>query len=285
MSMDYRVAEIAERVGPDADFTDIRRDVVEHHPQVIGLERSQLVQAVQDSIKSGTPLPRTLPPAETPKPVNGKSDMLRGAKNYSDLSATMKKRVVALVSECVAEGVEDWKVALDRVREKFGWPYSDKSFTVGPWKQAVRKSRNGAAKNGTAKSAKKKRRPTGPRIYWREGRAYGDFRTFSDVGGGREALAEPGQTWGTTDEEIAQAIFATRLAELEEKHRRRVLAAADAPPPSEGDCITFRTALGEFTAQPVGKRWRVALTVEVDRTTALSLQGQAFALLFPQPKP
>jgi len=59
-------------------------------------------------------------------------------------------------------------------------------------------------------------------MYWRNGRAYGDFRAYSDVGGGREALAEPGSTWGTKDEEIAQALFSDRLAELQAKRAGRV---------------------------------------------------------------
>lgn len=65
------------------------------------------------------------------------------------------------------------------------------------------------------------RKRKGPRIYWRNGRAYGDFRAYEDVGGGREALSEPGQTWGTDDAEIAEALFSARLAELEKKRRGR----------------------------------------------------------------
>jgi integrase len=61
-----------------------------------------------------------------------------------------------------------------------------------------------------------------PSIVWRDGRAYGDFRAYADVGGGREALAEPGSTWGTKDKEIAGALFSARLAELEAKRRGRV---------------------------------------------------------------
>jgi len=67
-----------------------------------------------------------------------------------------------------------------------------------------------------------KRKNTGPHIYWRNDRAYGDFRSYEDVGGGREALAPPGSTWGTKDEEVAEALFAARLAELQEKRAGRV---------------------------------------------------------------
>ena len=66
-----------------------------------------------------------------------------------------------------------------------------------------------------------KQRNIGPHIFWRNGRAYADLRAYSDVGGGREALAEPGATWGTTDEEIAEVVFTARHAELQEKRRGR----------------------------------------------------------------
>lgn len=34
-------------------------------------------------------------------------------------------------------------------------------------------------------------------IVGRNGRAYGDLRAYEVVGGGREALAPPGKSWGT----------------------------------------------------------------------------------------
>ncbi|MDE3001983.1 MAG: tyrosine-type recombinase/integrase [Gemmatimonadota bacterium] len=61
------------------------------------------------------------------------------------------------------------------------------------------------------------KKPSGPRIYWRNGRAYGDFRPYADVGGGREALAEPGKRWGTQNPEAALLLFEARLQELREE--------------------------------------------------------------------
>jgi integrase len=85
--------------------------------------------------------------------------------------------------------------------------------------------------------AKKAKVPS-PSIYWRLGnkvlgswtdgaRAYGDFRAYSDVGGGREALPDNGGTWGTTDPEIAEIQFARRLTELQEKRRGRAGVAQE----------------------------------------------------------
>lgn len=73
--------------------------------------------------------------------------------------------------------------------------------------------------------ARKTKRPGDPRIFWRNGRAYGDFRAYEDVGGGREALAPPGKTWGTKDEDEAAVLFRERLQELQAKRAGRLGAA------------------------------------------------------------
>ena len=65
------------------------------------------------------------------------------------------------------------------------------------------------------------------RIYWREQggvrRAYLDVRDYFDVGGGQEALRAPGEQWATTDPDVAQALAAARLNELEAKRRGHAL--------------------------------------------------------------
>lgn len=76
---------------------------------------------------------------------------------------------------------------------------------------------------------------SGPHIYWRNGRAYGDFRSYADVGGGREALSEKPATWATTDNEIAHELFKRRLDELQDLRRGRV-----------GVPTQRRTTLGEL---------------------------------------
>jgi len=69
---------------------------------------------------------------------------------------------------------------------------------------------------------RKNHKSNGPHIFWRNGRAYADFRAYADVGGGRGALAESGSTWGTTEPAIAEALFAAQLAELQAKRAGRV---------------------------------------------------------------
>lgn len=69
------------------------------------------------------------------------------------------------------------------------------------------------------------------RVYWRyqgtNGRAYGDFRDFSDVGGGREALIPRGALLATTDPVIAQTLASDRLAELQERRRNKTLLGVE----------------------------------------------------------
>ena len=70
----------------------------------------------------------------------------------------------------------------------------------------------------------KKRRS---RIYWRNRggarRAYADFRDYADVGGRQEALIARGERQATTDADVAAAVAATRLRELDEMRRNRAL--------------------------------------------------------------
>jgi integrase len=69
------------------------------------------------------------------------------------------------------------------------------------------------------------RRRKRSRIYWRdrggERRAYADFRDFSDVGGGREALVPKGAKIATADPAVAEAVAGARLQELQERRRNK----------------------------------------------------------------
>lgn len=76
--------------------------------------------------------------------------------------------------------------------------------------------------------AKKTRgRSRGSRVYWRdrggERRAYGDFRDYADVGGGREALVPPGAKVATTDPDIADRLATERVEELEKIRRYKAI--------------------------------------------------------------
>lgn len=69
------------------------------------------------------------------------------------------------------------------------------------------------------------------RVYWRNQgtnrRAYGDFRDFYDVGGGREALVPRGARLATSDPVVAQSLAAQRLAELQERRRNKTLLGVE----------------------------------------------------------
>ena len=61
------------------------------------------------------------------------------------------------------------------------------------------------------------------RIYWRNGKAYGDFRDFADVGGRREALKTAGMRVPTTDPDVAAKLSTDRVADLETMRRNQGL--------------------------------------------------------------
>jgi len=64
-------------------------------------------------------------------------------------------------------------------------------------------------------------------VYWRDragtARAYGDFRGYADVGGGREALVPPGSSRATTDPDLAEDLAAKRLDQLRRLRKQREL--------------------------------------------------------------
>ena len=61
------------------------------------------------------------------------------------------------------------------------------------------------------------------RIYWRNEKAYGDFRDFADVGGKREALKPSGMRVPTTDPDVAAKLSSDRVTELEAMRRDKGL--------------------------------------------------------------
>lgn len=61
------------------------------------------------------------------------------------------------------------------------------------------------------------------RIYWRNGKAYGDFRKYADVGGKREALKQEGMSVPTTDSDTALAVYLRRVRELKMKRKDKGL--------------------------------------------------------------
>jgi integrase len=70
------------------------------------------------------------------------------------------------------------------------------------------------------------------RIYWRNGRAYADFRDFAAWGGRQEALKEPDAAQATTDPaeaELAAARRLTALLELRKAHPNGLPTATDDP--------------------------------------------------------
>jgi integrase len=59
------------------------------------------------------------------------------------------------------------------------------------------------------------------RIYWRGGRAWGDFRDYADAGGTRDPLIPEGEKLATADSDMAEALAVDRLTELRQARQRR----------------------------------------------------------------
>ena len=65
------------------------------------------------------------------------------------------------------------------------------------------------------------------RVYYRNGRAWGDFRDFNDVGGKLEALVPDGEKQATTDPDVANKLASDRVKELELRRRNKSLLGVE----------------------------------------------------------
>ena len=97
------------------------------------------------------------------------------------------------------------------------------------------------------------------RIYWRERggerRAYGDFRDFADVGGGREALKTKDAKSATTDPDLAAQLATDRVQELEARRRNRTLLGVEKEATLEA--FAAHHLLAKAKAGSNSKRWMV----------------------------
>jgi len=59
-------------------------------------------------------------------------------------------------------------------------------------------------------------------VYLRGKRWWGDFRDFPEVGGDREPLRRTGESFGTTDQEEAEALYDARLADLQARRSAQI---------------------------------------------------------------
>src|SRR5258708_3124817 len=108
------------------------------------------------------------------------------------------------------------------------------------------------------------------RVYWRERggerRAYGDFRDFTDVGGGRGPLVPAGQNVGTRDRDVAAALLGERLKELEAgRHGRTFGGAARAATLS---AFAAEHLMAKAKAGKVTDRWLASTELHLRRAVA-----------------
>lgn len=107
------------------------------------------------------------------------------------------------------------------------------------------------------------------RIYVRQRsgtpRYYGDFRDYSDVGGGREALIPDGEHRATSDPSIAETLAGRRLDELKEARATRVVTGVRRQEALE--------SFGSFHLKRkakagVSEKWLVAVEKQLKRAVA-----------------
>ena len=112
--------------------------------------------------------------------------------------------------------------------------------------------------------------PHRSRVYWRERggdrRAYGDFRDFSDVGGGREPLVAAGQKLATTDPDVAASLLGDRLKELEARRRGHVFGGTGRG--ASLSCFAAEHLVAKAKAGKVTDRWLASTELHLRRAVA-----------------
>lgn len=65
------------------------------------------------------------------------------------------------------------------------------------------------------------------RVYYRNGRAWGDFRDYADMGGKLEPLIAPGEKYATTDPDVANKLAADKVTDYERRRRNKHLLGVE----------------------------------------------------------
>jgi len=64
--------------------------------------------------------------------------------SYGELTARQKRTLEEFCRQRIERGERDANVVLDRLRDRYGWPYSKQTFCVGPWRMARQRHRHTA---------------------------------------------------------------------------------------------------------------------------------------------
>ena len=138
----YRTAAarvLLERSSEDTDHVELRRLATQVFPDLARARSQAPLARLVGSAATLRQSARDAGQADSggPEPIFGRKPIqpLDYPRKYADLDDATRSR---LISFCRAELEEehDGRQALQNIDRYYGWPYSERTFYVGPWKAA-----------------------------------------------------------------------------------------------------------------------------------------------------
>ena len=129
---------LLDRCGHDADHTELRRVAAQLFPELAGpLNASGLASIIGHAatIRARSAATREERDVTDVRLEMTATDPLAYPPSYGDLDDGLRSTLIAFCERELANG-NDGPAALSNLLRLHGWPYSERTFYVGPWKAA-----------------------------------------------------------------------------------------------------------------------------------------------------
>ena len=128
---------LLSKCGKDADHVELRRTAARVFPE---LSRGADARVLASIVGRAATLRARSVPREARDVTDARLEMtptdpLPFPPSYSELDDGSRRTIVAFCERELAGG-GDGPAALDHLLRRHGWPYSERTFYVGPWKAA-----------------------------------------------------------------------------------------------------------------------------------------------------
>ena len=125
------------RCGQQADHVELRRTAVRIFPELARSSSDRALASIVGyaatiRVQHVVPVDRDVTDARLELTA---TEPLAYPANYGDLNEPLRGTVIAFCERCLEQG-KDGPEALTALLRRHGWPYSERTFYVGPWKAA-----------------------------------------------------------------------------------------------------------------------------------------------------
>lgn len=267
---DYRTRlarHLLAEAGTDVDHVQLRRVAVDVFPDLGRREAAPLLARIvgaastlQRQIRSGRDALEEREPSrdrDSPVPDPDPTLRLEYPDDYRDMDTRTKNIIIRFCDTRLVEGAEG-REALEQLTNRYGWPYTDRTFYVGPWK-----------------AARLRRRKRDARRAAREAREGG----WSGASSRAPGEGEVGEADGLRDDDAPDA---APDRSRPDGHDR--LAAAGFPETLEEEReIRYATEHADYSAHRLESgEWSVSVRARLDTDRMRRLHAQAPELFFPR---